>query len=163
METDELVNVLVPRRFLAQVYGLVAKLASENEWGVSSAESSRDSGKELGIETSSTAIAEGWSPALLRRMVNESSPALLRILEVLADQPESWLSTGDLAVAMGKSKDDSKAVGGTVSALGRRIKGRYRLNTFPFERRPDHLKRIDCRMSTGTASLLKQFIDERNG
>lgn len=165
MKADDLVSVLVPRRFLAQVYGFVARLDSEGE-RIGSSGSAPGNEPAVIVDNSSRAIANEWSPALLRRMVNESSPSLRRILEALADHPDSWLSTGDLALAMGESKDQSKdqskIVGGTISAFWRRIKGRYQLNSFPFDRRTDHLKRIDCRMSAGTAKLVKQFIDDRN-
>lgn len=166
MNTDDLVSVLVPRRFLAQVYGFVAKLDSEEERIGGSGPAPGNEPAEIVDNTSSRAIADEWSPSLLRRMVNESSPELRRILEALADRPGSWLSTGALALAIGESKDQSKdqskIVGGTISAFWRRIKGRYQLKSFPFDRRTDHLKRIDCRMSAGTAKLVKQFIDERN-
>ena len=112
-EVDELVSVLVPRRFLAQVYGLVAKLDAEG--GSILAQEKRAA--ELGDGSSSTAIAEEWSVALLRRMVNGASPGLLCILKALSDRPDSWLSTGDLAVAMGKAREESKVVGGTLSAF----------------------------------------------
>ena len=161
MKTDELVSVLVPRRFLAQVYGFVAKLDSEGHRSGGSVATPGSSAAEIGYSASSKAIAEEWSPSLLRRMVDGASPGLLSILKALAEHPDSWLSTSDLALAMGKSRDDSKIVGGTLSAFWRRLKGRYGLNSFPFDRRSDHLKRIDCRMRTGTAKLVKQFIDER--
>lgn len=142
--------MLVPRRFLAQVYGLIAKLDSE---GPRSARTADDG--------PSTTIADEWSKALLRRMVHGASPGLLSILKALSDQPESWLSTGDLAVAMGKTREESKKVGGTLSAFWRRIKGRYKLNSFPFERRDDNPERVDYRMDAETARLVKQFIGER--
>jgi len=94
-------------------------------------------------------------------MVHGASPGLLSILKALSDQPESWLSTGDLAVAMGKTREESKKVGGTLSAFWRRIKGRYKLNSFPFERRDDNPERVDYRMDAETARLVKQFIGER--
>ena len=160
MKTDELVSVLIPRRFLAQVYGFVAKLDEGQRAGNSAAVPGN--GAEIGDGASAKAIADEWSPALLRRMVDGASPGLLSILKALAGQPESWLSTSDLALAMGKSREDAKIVGGTLSAFWRRLKGRYGLNSFPFDRRTDHLKRIDCRMSTGTARLVNQFVEERN-
>jgi len=132
------------------VYGLVAKLDAE---GSGSA--------ELGDGSSSPAIADEWSVALLRRMVKGASPGLLCILKALSDRPDSWLSTGDLAVAMGKAREESKAVGGTLSAFWRRLKGKYKLNSFPFERRDDNPERVDYRMNAETAKLVKQFIGER--
>lgn len=160
MKKDELVSVLVPRRFLAQVYGFVAKLDEFQRAGHSAA--APGNGAEIGESASAKAISDDWSPALLRRMVDEASPGLLSILRALAGQPESWLSTSDLALAMGKARKDAKVVGGTLSAFWRRLKGRYGLTSFPFDRRTDHLKRIDCRMNTGTARLVNQFIAERN-
>jgi hypothetical protein len=117
--TDDLVNVAVPRRHLARVYGLIAEL---------------DGG---GIATPAPAAGNGndeWTPSRIRRMVQESDTAMRAILTALATHPEEWLTTTNLAAAIGGSADWN-TVAGTLGAFGRRRKSRYGLDTMPYERR----------------------------
>lgn len=150
MQSDELVSVMVPRRFLAQVYGFIASLETGDA--------------AVGPTSKGNAEAEArdmeWTPARLQRMVRESSPALLAILGALADNPGEWLTMNDLAKPIGP-KADWNTVAGTLGAFGRRLKSRYGLENFPFENRLDHSKGTrECRMSKETARLVKKLIAE---
>lgn len=121
---DELINVAVPRRHLARVYGLIAEL---------------DSGEAAGTPISLAPTPtddrfEEWTPARIRRMVEESDTAMRAILTMLASHADEWLTTTKLAEAIGGSADWN-TVAGTLGAFGRRRKSRYGLGTMPYERR----------------------------
>lgn len=160
MQTDDLVNVLVPRRHLSQVYGFIARLETGEG-------QSPTSGPTTAVTTTangagaSTVDSDEWTPSRLRRMVDESSPALLEILRALANRPGDWLPMSELAKGIGPEADWN-TVAGTLGAFGRRVKSRYGLESWPFDNRFDH--EIDgrvCRMSEETARLIKRFIAER--
>lgn len=161
MQTDDLVNVMVPRRYLSQVYGLIARLdGGESHPSASGGNAEPGTLSRNGVEGVS-ANSDEWTPSRLRRAVKESSPALLAIFSTLADRPGQWLSMPDLAAAIGPNADWN-TVAGTLGAFGRRLKSRYGLETFPFENRHDHaLHGRVCRMSEETARLIKQFVGEQ--
>jgi hypothetical protein len=90
-------------------------------------------------------------------MVEESPPAMLSILKALADRPGEWLTSHDLAAAIGR-KADWKTVAGTLGAFGRRCKNRYKMS-LPIERRFDHQINVKvCRMNDEMARLIKSFM-----
>ena len=157
MATDDLVKVLVPRRHLSQVYGFIARLEA-SEMG---------SAPRVPIVTaddhtqSSGSDGDEWTQSRLRRMVHESPPAMVKILEALAAKPGQWLSTADLAAAI-SPEANWQTVAGTLGAAGRRVASRYGLDSFPFENRFDHAARARrCRMSDETARAINQLIAER--
>ena len=167
MNTEDLVNVLVPRRHLSQVYGFIASL----EGAEGTARPVTDQGEASEAElTASTAVSSNglsldeWTPSRLRKMVDQSPPAMLDILSTLADHPGKWLSMQDLAASI-KDKPDANwnTVAGTLGAFGRRVKNRYGIESWPFENRYDHeIRGRVCRMSEDIARLIKQFLVERN-
>ena len=61
---------------------------------------------------------------LVRRMFEESETKHRKLLKALADRPEQWVYTKELAEAMG-IKSGSKGMAGTFGAFGRRAKHRY--------------------------------------
>jgi len=150
MGIEELVAVFVPRRHLSKVYGYIATLDME-VGGVTTPRSALD--------------ANEWSEALLRRMVNESSPALLKILKALADRPLKWQSTHELAVAVDSPDVTWNTISGTLGAFNRRIKGRYKLGSWPFEVRVDigekGARLTQCRMTKERATVIMRLISER--
>jgi hypothetical protein len=163
MQIDDLVNVMVPRRYLSQVYGLIARLddggAQPSSSDGSPAPAGASAGGANGAGASAT-VSDEWTPSRLRRAVRESSPALREIFMALADKPGQWLSMPDLAAAIGPTAD-WKTVAGTLGAFGRRLKSRYGLEKAPFENRHDHaLGGRVCSMSHETAKLIKQFLAE---
>lgn len=157
MENDSLVNVPVPRRHLSAVYGFIAQLDAAGGPATAAdaaAQPAHGSGKD------EDRLAE-WTPSRLRRAIEESSPNLLKVFAALADRPGDWLSTGDLAAAIGPNAD-WKTVAGGLGAFGRRVTSRYGLKTFPFENRFDHATngRV-CRMDAEMAKQVKKYIAER--
>jgi len=158
--TDDLVNVPVPRQYLSQVYGFIARLdAGEGE--VVSAESVHLTTKEVNGPGASTVDVDAWTPSRLRRMVDDSPPAMLQILKALAERSGESLTIGELAKAI-RPDADWNTVAGTLGAFGRRVRNRYGLESWPFESRYDYeVGGRVCRMSEEIARQIKRFIVER--
>ena len=150
--SDELVQVMVPRRHLEKVYGLLAGL------GDSMTGDAPRAAPPGGV--SSQALDE-WTPPRVRTAVEQSPPAMLRILQALADRPGEWVSTKELGVAIsGKKGADWKTVAGTLGAFARRARSRYGLKTLPFDGRHDHSE--GCRVLRMDAALAKLFRNAIN-
>ncbi|MCC6284232.1 MAG: hypothetical protein IT439_02845 [Phycisphaerales bacterium] len=129
MATEDLVNVLVPRKHLSQVYGLIAQLEG-------AAPSATATIEEPPMGNGAT---DEWTPSRLRTMVEDSGPAMRDLLRAMAARPGEWLTTQDLAAALkNKPKADWNTIAGTLGAFGRRVKSRYGLETWPFQVKRDH-------------------------
>jgi hypothetical protein len=162
--SDELVSVMVPRRHLGQVYGLIARLdgvMAETAWTIEPAVPAAQ-----GNGVPATEVSDEWTPKRLKRMVEvveESPPAMIDILSALASRPDEWLSMRELARSIRGNKDATwNTVAGTLGAFGNRVANRYRLKTWPFDNRYDHKAggRV-CRMSEARALEIKQMIADR--
>jgi hypothetical protein len=105
---DELVSVLIPRRLLGDVYGFVAEHEHD-----SAAETTR-SGLENGE----------LDEALVKRMYDESQPRHQEYMKLLAEHPDQWLYTSEVAKAMALPHG-STSVAGMLGAFGRRANHRY--------------------------------------
>jgi hypothetical protein len=147
MTTDDLVSVMVPRKHLSQVYGLIAKLDGGDASGSAA----------VPVPTAPTngngAESDEWTPSRLRKMLQQSPPAMKDLLRVMAQHPDQWLTTQQLAKAIqGNANADWKTVAGTMGAFGRRVKNRYALESFPFEKRYDHEAKSKVYRMTGAMS-----------
>lgn len=150
MSNDELVNVLVPKRHLSRVYGLIAEL-------------------EKGVEpkaNGSPPVPAGsdhddWTASRIRRMVEQSPPAMRDILKAMATRAGDWLTTEDLAKSIEANPDaDWNTVAGTIGAFGRRMRNRYGIDTPPFEKKRDHDRRCKVyRMDNAMATQILQCLD----
>ena len=154
--SDDLVNVLVPRRHLSRVYGLIAEL----EGGVAPAAPSNP-----GVTPTDPQLDE-WTPSRIRKMVDESDTAMRALLKELATHAGAWRSTEDLAAAIGTGADGRRAdwntVAGTMGAFGRRLKNRYALDTKPYERRREPGAGKMFRMSKEMAQQVLQAMKSGN-
>ena len=129
MATEDLVSVLVPRKHLSQVYGLIAQLEGAGP-------STPTNIDEMPADNGAT---DEWTPSRLRTMVEDSGPAMRDLLRAMAARPGEWLTTQDLASALKhKPKADWNTIAGTLGAFGRRVKSRYGLETWPFQVKRDH-------------------------
>jgi hypothetical protein len=151
MASDDLVTVSVPRKHLAKVYGFIASLESDEPLMNSREAATNDS-----------AASDEWTPSRIRKMLQQSPPAMKDILRAMATSPNEWLTTQGLAEAIQGNQDaDWKTVAGTMGAFGRRLKNRYGLETFPFEKRYDHdAKSKAYRMSGEVSQLVLQALSE---
>ena len=99
--TDELVSVLIPRSMMGEVYGLVV----EYERAVQPGENAGDEGSGAPDE------------ALVRRMYNESQPRHREFMKLLAEHPDEWLYTSQVAEAL-KLPHGSSSAAGMLGAFG---------------------------------------------
>ena len=126
--TEELVNVPVPRKHLAAVYELIARL----ELGESALETAPGS-----TSTESEPEAE-WPEELVRRAYAESSPAMKSVWEVLAARPDEVIDSRVLVhEALGNGAGWPN-LAGTLGAFGNRVANRYGRETWPFEAKWSH-------------------------
>ena len=129
MSTEDLVNVLVPRKHLSQVYGLIAQLE-----GVAPSMPAI-----VDEQPAAHGATDEWTPSRLRTMVDDSGPAMRDLLRAMASRPGDGLTTQDLATALkNKPKADWNTIAGTLGAFSRRVKSRYGLETWPFQVKRDH-------------------------
>ena len=151
---NHLVAVMVPAKHLTKVYGYIASLDNGHASGASTPALAP---KPVGAKTS-----DEWTPSRLRRMLEQSPPAIKDILRSMASRPGEWLTTEELAHAIqGNDTADWKTVAGTMGAFGRRLKNRYGLESFPFEKRHDHVKKSKTyRMSQEISPLVIQVLND---
>ncbi len=150
MSTD-LVNVAVPREHLSRVYGLIAQL----EGKIVTVES-----PQVDDSPSADSATDEWTPALIRKMVEQSDKPMRSVLKALASRSGEWLSSQDLAEAVGGAADWN-TIAGMFGAFGRRLKNRYALRTKPWERRYEHGVGKVYRMSKEIAQHVLQAL--KNG
>ena len=155
MSNEELIAVMVPKKHLSKVYGFIAKLEQGEPADV------REPADQVpaGAET-----ADEWTPSRIRKMVQQSPPAMRDILRALAENAGNWMTTADLAEAIQNNPDANwKTVAGTLGAFGRRVASRYGLETLPFERRYDHDAHGKVhRMSSEMAAQILQAMANGN-
>jgi hypothetical protein len=126
---NELIDVKVPRKHLAPVYGLIAEL-----------ERAETPGEGAPVEPTSESVsngAGGWAPELVAKAYIQSPPAMKRIFDMLADKAGSEIVSDELAKAIGPDAEWPN-LAGTLGAFGRRVKSRYKQTTWPFAHRWDH-------------------------
>ena len=141
----ELVQVMVPRRFLVDVYALIAELESKAE----SEEDLSDGSEE--------AENKEWTPELIRRMYVESPPGMMRALNYMMDHPDRWIPAPEVTHAIEPGRD-SRRLGGTLGAFGRRVKNRYGMDTWPFWVEWDHeAKQVRYWMDGEVAEQLRKY------
>ena len=114
---EDLVPVLVPKSRVLDVYAFLSRPVAPPQGGLGT-EKIRAKG----------AGRDRWPPEMLERAYRESSPAMKRFLDHLADNPGRAVPIGELGEAMGRQPYQ---VAGTLGAAGRRITNRYKLS-FPF-------------------------------
>jgi hypothetical protein len=148
MSNDDLVSVMVPRKHLTKIYGLIAQLD-----GASETRSNTEAEDGVFSET----VRDEWTPSRIRTAVEQSPPAMRDILRALAERAGEWLTTHELAQAIQANPDaDWKTVAGTLGAFGRRITSRYGLESLPFDGKYDHA--AGCRVHRMSADMGRQIL-----
>jgi hypothetical protein len=122
---SELVSIPVPKRHLTRVYGFIASLESAD--GISQ--------ESLGLNGDGK--KKEWTAELIRRQFLESPDTIKRFEKLLAERAGTWLSTSEIAQALGASHG-TKTIAGALGAYGRRVSNRYQMSTWPFETRWIH-------------------------
>jgi hypothetical protein len=107
MSQPDVVYVPVPSQWLGDVYGLLGTLGG------------RSVAPRTGIEVP---VSQG--EALLRQMYLESEGQQRRLMRLMAERPDEWRYSKELAVDLRLSKG-TRALAGMFGAFGRRAKHRY--------------------------------------
>ena len=127
--SEKMVQVLVPEKHVVAVYGYIAALerGEDVEAPVSGASSEP--------KHNGPAENEEWSPKLLRLLYDQSPPAMVLILDYLAENPDREVTSAELVeVLKGRKADaNSNTLAGTLGAFGRRVANRYGMDGWPFE------------------------------
>lgn len=134
-ENEDWVTIPVPKRLAPSVYALIAKeMAPVMPTEVVTAEQVPDG-------------SASWTSEEIKRLVEESPPAMKVILELLAKNPDKWLDSAVMAEALktrlkhfgGENKPEANwnTVAGTLGAYGRRVKSRYGKDEWFHKARPD--------------------------
>ena len=152
MTNDDLVSVLVPRKYLSRVYGKIAELDATTPVAAPF---------DNGSLAANDVAPDEWTPSLLRKMVEDSGSAMRDILRALATRPGEWFSTHELAAALkNNASADWNTIAGTFGAFGRRVKSRYQLKTWPFQYKRDHEEhRWVYSMSREAAAKILPLLD----
>lgn len=128
--SEKMVQVLVPEKHVVAIYGYIAELergGAGNEAPVSAPHSEP--------EHNGPGENEEWSPKKLRLLYEQSPPAMVLILDYLAENPDREVTSGELVeVLKGRKADaNSNTLAGTLGAFGRRVANRYGMDGWPFE------------------------------
>ena len=153
-ETDEMVEVLVPRKHLMAVYGYVAAL-EQGKADVETPVSAPPDGPT--DDPTGPDDDEDWSPRQLRLLYDQSPPAMIRILDYLAENPDREVPSDEVmeAIAPGAS---ANRLAGTLGAFGRRVKNRYQRDSWPFDAYYSHeYGRVVYVMNPWIAEKLRGF------
>ena len=151
---DEMVSVMVPRRLVTQVYGLISRLDA----GLPVEDAAM---VPIAPATSGDSTSD-WTDKLLCRMVEESPPAMRDILGLLASRPGESLGAEDLAKSIkGNKHANWNTIAGTLGAFGRRVKNRYESDQWPFTAKYEHAHDgVRYRMTAAMATRIKKILAE---
>jgi hypothetical protein len=115
-------------------------------------------GPQIRRNARSGAPADEWTPSRIRKMVEQSPPAMRDILTALASHPGEWMTSETLAKAIRGKDADWNTVAGTLGAFGRRLKSRYGMDSHPYEGRHEHGVGKVLRMSSQMAQQILQAM-----
>jgi len=123
---EDLVPVLVPKDRVLDVYAFLSRPVAPRPDGGHTSEGDRgDDARGL----------VPWPPETLERAYRESSPAMKKFLDHLADNPGRAVPIVELGEVVGYTPHQ---LAGTLGAAGRRITNRYKLRwPFAWEKRPE--------------------------
>jgi hypothetical protein len=113
----ELVSVPVPVDRVQEVYELLAKPPAR---------------PAVVHQETEDGYADGWNRSRLDRMFVESSEAMRRILNAIAQASPRWVTTNEIASASDMS---ARQVVASLGPFEKRVRGRYAMSCWPFEAR----------------------------
>ena len=150
VDKSDLVEILVPRNLVVDVYRLISEKTG------STPPKAQRSGEKVTTEE----IISGWDAPSIKRMYKESEKPMRAILDHLAARPGETVTAEDLVNVLAELSPTKKAtsivLGGTLGAFGRRVKSRYKRDSWPFERIWSHEEgQVHYWMSEDVASVLK--------
>jgi hypothetical protein len=142
MVEEELVNVAVPRSRLADVYALLGSSPAATASAVPSGQ---------------TGVGDGWTDKLVNRAYRESEAPMRLVFDHLAEHAGEWVSAVQLASILNLTQPK---VRGVLGAFGHRLRSRYKLSTWPCDKRWDgQVSTSFYRMSEERAEAFKRAKD----
>lgn len=128
--SGNMVQVLVPQEHVVAVYGYIAALERGEAGDGATVSASPSEPQQNGPSEN-----EEWSPKQLRLLYEQSPPAMVLILDYLAENPDREVTSGDLVEVLKERKADanSNTLAGTLGAFGRRVANRYGMENWPFD------------------------------
>ena len=142
---DDLVQILVPRHLVIEIYRLIAK-----------------NGGSLAMAAIKTETSDGlpgaWTAPLIRLMYKESPTHMRAFLDALAARPGEDVPATEMIDVLSRSrgrKANTKILGGTLGAFERRVCNRYKQDEWPFEAWVDDKKQGHYKMNPQVARLLQ--------
>ena len=146
---ENYVQVPIPERFVLPVYELLTRLSSESE-------DTRP--KSTPAAPNVNGVPHEWSKDDIARMWRESPPPMKAFISHLADRPETAVTSAEVGDAIGRR---GSKFSGTLGAFGRRMRSRYKKDSWPFEAYWDHnLHCMVYRMSMGTAEIIAEMASK---
>ena len=140
MDSDEFISVQVPRQHVVKVYELIAGL---------------ESGSAGAPEHSGASPKGPLTRALVERMYGESEPSHRKLMKYLADRPDEWNGTREIAEGLGL-QFGARSLAGSLGAFGNRAEHRYG-GLKPWESRWSEDKgEAEHRMSQEVATWVKE-------
>lgn len=118
---EEYVMVAVPKKYVPQVYGLIAT----GEGVVPEATASPVPQKNADLE-------EDWPDDLLKRQFEDSPDTIKSLQKHLAAHPGQGFTRKELEPVMGFDGSEWRSFGGALGAYTNRVKNRYKRSTWPF-------------------------------
>lgn len=153
--SDEFINVPVPRHLVTQVYEAIARLeAGEPDEPAPAAPT--NNGAAQGAAQTNNGAAQAAAPMqdMVKRMYRESWTPHQRLMEHLADHPDEWISTREIAKALGLEQD-AESLAASTAAFDRRAEQRYG-GAKPWETRSAPVYgQVQLRMSQKVATWVK--------
>jgi hypothetical protein len=120
---NELVDIKVPKRHLAEIYRFVGGLDAAPQ-----PEAEGEAPPEAAAVDTTPAVDEQF----IQRQYRESPGSMQGFQKQLADHPDQKFTTAQLAVALNKPRGSNSIVG-MLGAYGNRFANRYSGRSWPFE------------------------------
>jgi hypothetical protein len=143
-DANDFVSILVPRQHVTKVYGLIASLESGNA-------------SPVAAQAGAGSDGDAWPEDLIVRQYRESPESMKKFQRFLAEHPGQEFSTSEMAEPIG-AEYGWNSVAGALGAYGRRVKNRYKRDSFPFQSRWDHEKEEQYHsMTAEVAEVIKSI------
>jgi hypothetical protein len=118
---EEYVMVAVPKKYVPQVYGLIAT----GEGALPEASVTQVPQKNADLE-------DDWPNDLLKRQYDESPDTIKLLQQHLAAHPGQGFTRKELEPVMGFDGSEWRSFGGALGAFSNRVKNRYKRSNLPF-------------------------------
>lgn len=154
MNHEEHVLLSIPIPIAGKVHELAAQFYAKRSPEVTSREEAKDE------------LLSDWPPELIQRAWRESPPSMKKLLKYLSARADERIFSAEIIETLGLDSRDGtsgrRVLAGTLGAFGRRVRNRYRRDTWPFYAEWEHTRNeMGYRMTTDVAKQIG-ILAERN-